>query len=698
MYEDHQLKSAPSGPAPPVPALDPRYRPTSSRPGSMSVGSRASMEGGGARTSADGSGYEATLRQRERAGPFVSYGGSPGAGAASRSATSSRSYGQLDGPNRPSITLEGRPSMTDGRPSMSQEPTSSSYHTGPTSQDSHSLHPARRSSLQHPADSTGTGLGATGTSATRPNRTPSPRIAIQPNTASASPALSTHSNPSADLLTPATDKSRERRTSSKRSTQTTHTQATTQTEYTTRGSTEDADGYRVRATYARLEVEGVPGDGWMEGVERTRTRIVSAASAAVLEANKGVGGKGADVSEDEERQLRSTDRYGFFSTPAPRHEDRLALLPAQAFRQPASTSKQPPIPAAPSAIPPLPQISTIPPPSYDPREAYRIAKWERMLLPSSTPGSGGRGSIGGGGLGWKWDPRKVKKRTERVFKGVPDRWRSAAWGTLVEERVVRPGGRRTERVGLGELARRYRDLLDLPSEHDVQIDLDVPRTISGHVMFHTRYGQGQRSLFHVLHAFSLLCPSCGYVQGMGPIAATLLNYFEPERTYAILVRLHDEYEMHTIFQPGFPGLLESIYVQERLVERIMPGVYQALSKHMISSTSFVTKWYITLFTNTVPFQTQLRLWDAFLLEGRDVLIIAAVAILWVLKDQLSAGQANFETILSLLSSTFVLEDEDEFLRWMERLLTDQRVRDEMDGWRADWGRLVAEGKSGNALL
>lgn len=264
--------------------------------------------------------------------------------------------------------------------------------------------------------------------------------------------------------------------------------------------------------------------------------------------------------------------------------------------------------------------------------------------------------------------------------------------------MVRPSERRMERVGVGELGRRYRDLLDQPSEHDVQIDLDVPRTISGHVMFHTRYGQGQRSLFYVLHAFSLLCPSCGYVQGMGPIAATLLNYFEPERTYAALVRLHDEYAMHTIFQPGFPGLLESIYVQERLVERTMPGVYQALSKNMISSTSFVTKWYITLFANTVPFQTQLRLWDAFLLEGRDVLVVTAVAILWVVKDQISAAQANFETILSLLSSTFVIEDEDAMMHWMERILGDRKVREEMDGWRADWGRLVAEGKSGTALL
>lgn len=92
-------------------------------------------------------------------------------------------------------------------------------------------------------------------------------------------------------------------------------------------------------------------------------------------------------------------------------------------------------------------------------------------------------------------------------------------------------------------------------------------------MFRTRYGLGQRSLFHVLHAFSLRCADCGYVQGMGPIAATLLCYYEPEKVYAVLVHLHDAYAMHTIFSPGFPGLLESIYVQERVMERMMPDVY-----------------------------------------------------------------------------------------------------------------------------
>uniref|UniRef100_A0A494G9J0 Rab-GAP TBC domain-containing protein n=1 Tax=Solanum lycopersicum TaxID=4081 RepID=A0A494G9J0_SOLLC len=73
---------------------------------------------------------------------------------------------------------------------------------------------------------------------------------------------------------------------------------------------------------------------------------------------------------------------------------------------------------------------------------------------------------------------------------------------------------------------------------DYQIDLDVPRTISGHTLFVTRYGSGQRNLFHVLHCFSLICDSCGYCQGMGPIAATLLCYFEPEVSASSRVYRH----------------------------------------------------------------------------------------------------------------------------------------------------------------
>lgn len=272
-------------------------------------------------------------------------------------------------------------------------------------------------------------------------------------------------------------------------------------------------------------------------------------------------------------------------------------------------------------------LKSLPPPQPLLKESSRISKWERMLRPQKPDRAGT--------LIWSIKPAKEGKLAERTYKGIPDRWRNAAWELLLSRFTSSHAGFSNQtNLSLTRLIEDYRDVLDKPSSYDIQIDLDVPRTISGHIMFKTRYGAGQRSLFHVLHCFSLRCEKCGYVQGMGPIAATLLCYFTPEQVYASLVRLHDAYGMHNIFAPGFPGLLEAIYIQERILEQMLPGVYKAFKAHMISSTSYATKWYITLFSNSVPFQTQLRLWDAFLLDGEDVFIIVAVAIVWVFRGKL----------------------------------------------------------------
>lgn len=360
MYEDPLPPNIKD--APPVPALDPRLRYTqtnSSRPASTS--SRPSFEvdyrsrsrpvsemDPGRRSNGDP--YEPTLRQRPARSadphaptllpgkgvpPPVSYSARAEAVPGSRRSSASRRSYAHDGrasmtpDGRPSMTLDGRSSITpDGRPSLSHDARPSStqgaqpsfaHHAHRASQDQ--PFPVRRSSLQHITDSLGAngGLNTPNRAALKPlppSRTPSPHIAMLPPSNTNTPGgttpqagVSQYSLPSGDLLSPA---ERERRTSSKHSmqtTQTTQTTQTSQTEYTARGSTEDADAFRVRATYARLEAEGVYGDGWMEGVERTRTRVVSAGSAAVLEASKGAGGKGADISTEEEERLKSTDRY-----------------------------------------------------------------------------------------------------------------------------------------------------------------------------------------------------------------------------------------------------------------------------------------------------------------------------------------------------------------------------------------------------
>ncbi|EIN14375.1 RabGAP/TBC [Punctularia strigosozonata HHB-11173 SS5] len=427
-------------------------------------------------------------------------------------------------------------------------------------------------------------------------------------------------------------------------------------------------------------MSGVKGDGLDEGIERTRARIGrNRASELRAEAAIDDGSeKKRDLTEQELALLSSLDRYGFFITPS---HDRLISLPTAPLLKSLSKIGVPVTTAPASAT----SLSAVPPARPPVKEQPRIEKWHRMMVPVLR-------DQGGNVEYWSVKSSKESKLRERTYKGIPDRWRAAAWELLIGRYA------KSSKQDMMALARDYREGIDRPSTYDVQIDLDVPRTISGHVMFRTRYGSGQRSLFHVLHSFSLRCQECGYCQGMGPIAATLLCYFDAERVYASLVRLHDAYAMHSTFAPGFPGLLEAIYIQERMMQQTMPGVYEAFKRHMVSTTSYATKWYITLFSNSVPFQMQLRLWDVFLLEGPDLFIVMAVAIVWVYRDHITSSAANFETVLSLLSSFFVPEDEDALLAWIEKVLGNKRIRSDMLSWRHEWRALVAAGKESDALL
>ncbi|BEJ12645.1 hypothetical protein CspHIS471_0211050 [Cutaneotrichosporon sp. HIS471] len=458
---------------------------------------------------------------------------------------------------------------------------------------------------------------------------------------------------------------------------------------------EETDAFHVRSTYARLEIEGVYGDGWDEGVERTRGGIGAGSRVTTTWAASSL------MTDQELKFLKSLDRYGFVdANTKTRSEHRLVRVPAARFKShPKVTAKNAgEVKVGPAkGPPPSPPTVLAGGPSradetrHKKREAERVSKWMAMM--SVADRDKGRNVIG-----WRWSSTEGGKHTTRIWKGIPDRWRMAAWWTLAEAAADR-ARRNGERVPVHDaLEADYNMRKDLPSTNDVQIDLDVPRTISGHALFRTRFGHGQRALFHVLHAFSQSCGTCGYCQGMGSVAATLLCYFEPERTYSLMVRLHDLYDLHGMFAPGFPGLLETFYVQERLMESIMPDVYASFKRNMISSSAWGAKIYITLFVNVVPFNVQLRLWDALFLDGIDVMIIGVMALLWAFRRELAHPSADFESILSLLSSYYVPEDDDAMLEWMRRLLWQSGVREMLTHWRREWRKKVEQGVSEDALL
>lgn len=448
---------------------------------------------------------------------------------------------------------------------------------------------------------------------------------------------------------------------------------------------DQATAQHVRKVYAYLEQVGVPGDGFAEGIERTREHRPLSQHILNHQSQRRQDQRISDLAEAELAVLRSADRYGFFKNPS---SDRSLLLHPLFFYPSNATitnKDAPPQPENPYEHVAETQI-----------ELRRISKWNEMLIGDSRDAGS---NIISYRLNDSWTNQRDRFE-KRCYKGIPDRWRRAGWNLLIKYYAIHKIPiDRSEHLSQSfksddQLIENYTTAIQIPSDQDVQIDLDVPRTINGHIFFHTRYGRGQRALFQVLHAFGMYCETCGYCQGMGPIAATLLNYFDAEMAYVAMVRLHDWYDFHQIFAPGFPGLVECFYIQERVIEYLLPNIHKVFTQQMISTSSFATKWYITLFANTVPFEAQLRLLDILLLEGMDVLILASVSIIYSLRTDLAEGN-DFEMILSKLSSRFEmsLQTSKAWIRSIRKLGKQKDVQDVMAKARVQWKAAVKDGSA-----
>ena len=179
------------------------------------------------------------------------------------------------------------------------------------------------------------------------------------------------------------------------------------------------------------------------------------------------------------------------------------------------------------------------------KETEREEKWRKMARLVS--------SKSGGGMVFDFDT-KDPKLIDRTWKGIPDRWRASAWYAFLATSAKRSRTSPAE----DDLITMFEEYNEVSSPDDVQIDIDVPRTISNHIMFRRRYRGGQRLLFRVLHAMSLHSPDTGYVQGMATLAATLLAYFDEERAFVMLVRLWDLRGLGRLYQEGFGGLMQAL--------------------------------------------------------------------------------------------------------------------------------------------
>ncbi|CAE7015881.1 hypothetical protein P3342_004188 [Pyrenophora teres f. teres] len=296
------------------------------------------------------------------------------------------------------------------------------------------------------------------------------------------------------------------------------------------------------------------------------------------------------------------------------------------------------------------------------KEIARNDKWRKMAKIVKS-------GADKGGMLFEFDT-KDPKVISRTWKGIPDRWRATAWYSFLAASAKAEKDSPTEE----ELIQSFYELQTESSAEDVQIDVDVPRTINRHIMFRRRYRGGQRMLFRVLHAMSLYLPETGYVQGMASVTATLLCYYEEDRAFVMLVRLWQLRGMERLYEAGFEGLMEALDDFE--LNWLRGGdVAKKLNELGITSTAYGTRWYLTLFNYSLPFPAQLRVWDVFMLLGdkshsssatskfngdMDVLHATSAALINATREILL--DSDFENAMKVLTSWMPIKDEELLMR------------------------------------
>ncbi|KAG0310892.1 hypothetical protein BGZ99_010501 [Dissophora globulifera] len=179
----------------------------------------------------------------------------------------------------------------------------------------------------------------------------------------------------------------------------------------------------------------------------------------------------------------------------------------------------------------------------------------------------------------------------------------------------------------------YKELLSRQDPEACQcwgdIEMDLHRTFPTNVLFGPG-GQGIEKLKNILLAYSLHNPSVGYCQGMNLLAGTLLltNNSE-EEAFWILTSMLGRHLPEDYFTQQLLSPQADQRVLKELVQEIMPRLSLHFQEMHVDLTAVTFSWFLTLFTDCLPVETLLRIWDVFFVEGMIIVFKVAVAILWM---------------------------------------------------------------------
>ncbi|XP_015922464.2 uncharacterized protein [Parasteatoda tepidariorum] len=249
-----------------------------------------------------------------------------------------------------------------------------------------------------------------------------------------------------------------------------------------------------------------------------------------------------------------------------------------------------------------------------------------------------------------------KELKSLVRKGIPLHLRNRVWAILYRSRV--------NDIMESKGPHYYNFLCSLAPDdervtnHKRQIALDLLRTMPDNIRFADSNADGVRKMQEVLQAFCVHNPNLGYCQGMNFLVGMCLLFMEPEDAFWCLVAVSERYFTANYFDQNLIGAQADQEVLKDLLREKMPLLWQHFSQLDIELCTVTLNWFLAIFFDCVPFETLLRIWDCFLLEGPKVLFRFSLAILKMNERSLLAKQDTVSIMRQLKSAAKLCFDVD----------------------------------------
>ncbi|ESN98999.1 hypothetical protein HELRODRAFT_150328, partial [Helobdella robusta] len=240
-------------------------------------------------------------------------------------------------------------------------------------------------------------------------------------------------------------------------------------------------------------------------------------------------------------------------------------------------------------------------------------------------------------------------------QGIPVQYRSDIWRRLIYAKISDLKQEKGE-FYFGHLITRAYD--SLVGYYRKQIFIDLLRTMPTNINFSSADAEGIRKLKEVLLAFSFHNPSIGYCQGLNFVASMCLLFLDTEDAFWALVAITEKYFQPTYFDKSLTGANIDQEVFQEMFSQKLPVLYAHVKKFDLEFSTITINWFLALFIEVVPFQTLLRIWDCFLMEGPKVLFRFSLAILQKHQEVLMEQREVLGLLKCLKNCTKLLLDVD----------------------------------------